>query len=528
MDERISPLRTDAYQFSMIAGYFLRNIHNQKAVFNVFYRKSPLGEYAIFVGLRKILNFLETFKFTKREIEHLKTKKYSTDPKFYEYLETMDMKDVTVFSVLEGSIVFPKVPIMKLVGPLAKVQLIETIILSLINYPTLTATYASRIRHIIGPHKKLLEFGLRRCPGIGSGTDASEASFIGGADGTSNVEAEELLDIPAIGTIAHSFIQNHEGINPLKEDFTLYVNDRVINLWNEVLETRKSLGRKYFTTSEHELVAFTSAAQQQPHNFVALLDTIDTLNSGVLNFIVVAKTLLKFGFIPVGVRLDSGDLAYLSKEIRYLFDHTFDEIIDGEVYSPTIIASNDLNIAVVKSLKTQKAQIDVFAIGTNLVNAMTYKGALGAVYKASMRIDEPLMKHSESDEKISFPGNYTPYRLYNSSGNPFIDILVLDDEEPPIEGNKIYCLHPFDNKKKCYFTPSKVECLYHKVFDDNKKLINVNPKDSKIRASESLSIIREDHLRDEFPTPYKLSLTEKLYKLLHEKIEEHSPILELS
>lgn len=520
---RISPLRTDAYQYTMIAGYFLRGIHNQKATFNAFYRKSPLGEYAIFAGLRKIMHFLETFSFTEREIEFLRSKGFSSNPKFYEYLKEMHMNDVTVYSVREGTMVFPKVPILKVEGPLVKVQLIETILLSLINYSTLVATYASRLKHIIGEDKKLLEFGLRRCPGIGSGFDASEAAYIGGADGTSNVEAEIELGIPFLGTVAHSFVQNHEGLNPNDHDFTILcplTNDKV-NLWKEVNTIRAELGEKYLNTSDHELVAFVSSAQSDPTNFVALLDTIDTLKSGILNFIVVAKALLKLGYVPKGVRLDSGDLAYLSKEITTICDEAF-----KNTYKPTIIASNDLSIEVVKSLIRQGATINVYAVGTNLVNPMTYKGALGAVYKASMRESEPLMKHSESITKVSFPGNYLPYRLYNRDGHPYIDLLVLNSEKEPKVGESILCLDPFNTHKKCYFKPSKVECLLQKVWS-GKPLVKVDPHTSRERSLKSLSIMREDHIRDENPTPFKFSMTTECYRLLHSRIEAHSTIPEI-
>ena len=321
-------LHTDLYQINMMQVYFKQNIHNKRAVFEVFFRKNPFNNgYAVFAGLERIISYLNNLTFSQSDLDYLQSLGYHGE--FLDYLRNLKMS-LTVRSVQEGDLVFANEPIVQVEGPLAQCQLVETALLNIVNFQTLIATKAARIRSVI-EDEPLMEFGTRRAQEMDAAIWGTRAAVIGGANGTSNVRAGKLFDIPVLGTHAHALVQ-------------VYGND---------------------------YEAFKAYAETH-HNCVFLVDTYDTLRLGVPAAIRVARELgdkIKF----LGVRIDSGDLAYISKKVRQQLDEA--GFPDAKIY-----ASNDLDENTILNLKMQKAKIDVWGVGTKLITAYD-QPALGAVYK---------------------------------------------------------------------------------------------------------------------------------------------------
>lgn len=356
-------LHTDLYQINMMQVYFKQNIHNKRAVFEVFFRKNPFNNgYAVFAGLERIISYLNNLTFSQSDLDYLQTLGYHGE--FLDYLRNLKMS-LTVRSVQEGDLVFANEPIVQVEGPLAQCQLVETAILNIVNFQTLIATKAARIRSVI-EDEPLMEFGTRRAQEMDAAIWGTRAAVIGGANGTSNVRAGKLFDIPVLGTHAHALVQ-------------VYGND---------------------------YDAFKAYAETH-HNCVFLVDTYDTLRLGVPAAIRVARELgdkIKF----LGVRIDSGDLAYISKKVRQQLDEA--GFPDAKIY-----ASNDLDENTILNLKMQKAKIDVWGVGTKLITAYD-QPALGAVYKIVAIEDETgelrnTIKLSNNAEKVSTPGKKQVWRI---------------------------------------------------------------------------------------------------------------------
>ena len=307
-------------------------------MFDVYFRKNPFkGEYTIFAGLQDVLTFVSNYKFSVQDIEYLeKLLGPDTDPNFLDWLAKVDCKRVRIYAVKEGSVVFPRVPLLRIEGPLAICQLLETTILNLTNFASLIATNAARMRVAAGKDKKLLEFGLRRAQGPNGAMSASKYAYIGGFDGTSNCLAGSRYGIHVGGTHAHSFVCSFKGPEDLKERKL-----GGVDVWEKVLARRKELS--WESTNIGELAAFVAYALSFPDGFLALVDTYDTLSSGVPNFLVVASVLLDLGRTPKGIRLDSGDLAYLSKEARKMFRNMNNQHKGFDFTKLNIVASNDIN-----------------------------------------------------------------------------------------------------------------------------------------------------------------------------------------
>jgi nicotinate phosphoribosyltransferase len=360
----VGPLLTDMYQLTMCYAYFKAGKHKDHSTFDMFFRKPPFGgEYAIFAGLEECLRFIQSYRFSEKEIAYLKKTMAiapeDVGPFFDGYLAQLDCSEVKVYAVAEGTVVFPRIPLLRIEGPLGICQLLETTLLNLCNFATLVCTNAARHRLAAGHDKTLLEFGLRRAQGPDGAMSASRYSAIGGFDGTSNVMAGLQHGLAVKGTHAHALVSAFVGIEELPS--RLIDGHDVVEL---ALGFRKELG--FGLSSLGELAAFISFAQAFPDNFLALVDTYETLSSGVPNFLCVALALHKMGRKPVGIRLDSGDLAYLSRETRKMF-----KAVDGKYgtdFAGTckIVASNDINEGVLLSLNEQKHDIDVFGIGTNV------------------------------------------------------------------------------------------------------------------------------------------------------------------
>ena len=356
-------LHTDLYQINMMKVYFKQNIHNKRAVFEVFFRKNPFNNgYAVFAGLERIISYLNNLTFSQSDLDYLQSLGYHGE--FLDYLRNLKMS-LTVRSVQEGDLVFANEPIVQVEGPLAQCQLVETALLNIVNFQTLIATKAARIRSVI-EDEPLMEFGTRRAQEMDAAIWGTRAAVIGGANGTSNVRAGKLFDIPVLGTHAHALVQ-------------VYGND---------------------------YEAFKAYAETH-HNCVFLVDTYDTLRLGVPAAIRVARELgdkIKF----LGVRIDSGDLAYISKKVRQQLDEA--GFPDAKIY-----ASNDLDENTILNLKMQKAKIDVWGVGTKLITAYD-QPALGAVYKIVAIEDETgelrnTIKLSNNAEKVSTPGKKQVWRI---------------------------------------------------------------------------------------------------------------------
>ena len=407
---------------------------------------------------------------------------------------------------------------MRIEGPLAIAQLCETIMLVLSNFSSLITTNAARFKKAAGDDKILSEFGTRRAQGPDGAMTASKYSYLGGFDSTSNLLAGMLYNIPTIGTHAHAYVTTY--IN--KDD----LNEPVLNGVNLYELANKYRLESGVHTNEGELVSFVSYAYAYPNNFLALVDTYDTITSGVLNFIFVALALNELGFKALGIRLDSGDLAYLSVQARKVFKK-YAEKYNISFDHLKIVASNDINEAVLHSLKEEGHEIDIFGIGTNLVTCQA-QPALGMVYKLVEVRGKPRIKVSNEKEKVTIPCKKDAYRLYGTDGIAICDILVKSNEPPPSTGHKILARSPLDDKKKMYVTPSKVEKLQELYWDGGLVKQPQSLFESRNHLKTQLRSIRTDITRSLNPTPYKVSLSASLYDYMIELWESEVPVAEFS
>lgn len=444
-------LHTDLYQINMMQVYFNKGIHNKRAVFEAYFRKVPFENgYAVFAGLERIVRYLENLSFSDSDLSYLEELGYPEE--FLDYLKNLKM-ELTVKSAKEGDLVFANEPLVQIEGPLAQCQLVETAILNIINYQTLVATKAARIRSVI-EDEPLLEFGTRRAQEMEAAIWGTRAAIIGGANATSNVRAGKIFNIPVSGTLAHALVQTYG------DDYQAF---------KAYAETHKDC--------------------------VFLVDTYDTLRVGVPNAIRVAKEMgEKINFL--GVRLDSGDLAYLSKKVRQQLD-------DAGFPNAKIYASNDLDENTILNLKMQKAKIDVWGVGTKLITAYD-QPALGAVYKIiSIETDDGSMrdtiKLSNNAEKVSTPGKKQVWRITSrAKGKSEGDYITFADTDVT-QLDEIDMFHPtytyinktvrdfdavpllvdiFDKGKLVYQLPSLQEIQeygrkeFDQLWDEYKRVLN--------------------------------------------------------
>jgi nicotinate phosphoribosyltransferase len=469
-------LLTDLYQLTMAYGYWKSGRGEQEAVFNLFFRRNPFkGGYAIACGLEYILDYLQNFHLDSSDISYLASLKGNDGKALFEadflnYLSNLKFS-CTVDAIPEGTVVFPHEPLLRVRGPIIQCQLIETPLLNIINFQTLIATKASRVVWA-SKGESVLEFGLRRAQGIDGGLAASRASYIGGCDATSNVLAGKLFGIPVRGTHAHSWVMSFES----------------------------------------ELEAFETYAEIMPNNCVFLVDTYDTIE-GVKNAVKVGQKLREKGYKLAGIRLDSGDLAYLSIQAR--------KILDEAGFSDTVIvASNDLDEEIIESLKNQEAQISVWGVGTKLVTAYD-QPALGGVYKISAirRKDgswDYKMKLSEQSIKISNPG-IQQVKRFEKNGE-FIGDMIFN-EENFTESHSYTMIDPADSTRFKTFSDEKNENLLVRVFE-NGKITFQNPNIQQIRnrVKEQLSKFHAGIKRFVNPHSYPVGLEENLWSLKHELV----------
>ncbi|KAL0108626.1 hypothetical protein PUN28_015232 [Cardiocondyla obscurior] len=530
----VQPLLTDLYQITMAYAYWKSGKMNDHAVFDLFFRKNPFqGEFTIFAGLEECIKFLNKFHYSSSDIKYLKsTMDPTVDQRFFDYLQSLTAKNVTIYAIDEGSVVFPRVPLLRVEGPLIMVQLLETTLLTLVNYASLMATNAARYRMVAGKNITLLEFGLRRAQGPDGGLSASKYSYVGGFDGTSNVLAGKLFNIPVCGTHAHAYITSFTSISDLQGK-TLAHKETGIVL--DVLELAckhrdtiaSELGALASQASNGELAALISYAVAFPERFTALVDTYDVKRSGLLNFCAVALALNDLGYKALGIRIDSGDLAYLSNVARDIFEKIAVKYNIPWFAKLKICASNDINEETIISLNEQSHKIDCFGIGTHLVTCQR-QPALGCVYKMVEINNEPRIKLSQEVGKVTIPGRKNAYRLYGSDGYALIDLLQKTTEEPPQIMQKVLCRHPFQQTKRANVTPTQVESL-HKIYWKDGKLCQPLPTLQEIRnrVQESLNTLRNDHKRNLNPTPYKVAVSDTLYRFIDELWSQNAPIGEL-
>ncbi|CAI4227738.1 unnamed protein product [Auanema sp. JU1783] len=536
-DSLVQPLLTDFYQITMCYAYWRSGTHDEPAVFDLFFRKNPFqGEFTIFAGLEDCLRFVENFKFSQSDLEFIrKILPADVDEQFFEYLRGIDCTQLTIHAVPEGSVVFPKVPLITIEGPLAICQLLETTFLNLVNYASLVATNAARFRQVAGDRMQMLEFGLRRAQGPNGGLTASKYCYIGGFNGTSNVLAGKLYGIPVKGTQAHSFICSYSKPEELKVR-VLKSKDcsSEIDLFENSQKKRNFImdsvhwGVAKSEVNEGELAAFVAYAIAFPDSFLALIDTYDVLRSGLVNFLAVTLALYDIGYKSLGCRIDSGDLSYLSKEVRSKFKKVAELKPEyAWVASLTIVASNDINEETIMSLNEQEHEIDAYGVGTHLVTCQK-QPALGCVFKLVALSGQPKIKLSQEVSKITIPGRKKCYRVYGKSGYSILDLMTLEDEEIPKANEQILCRHPFEESKRALVIASRVEPL-QQLFWSNGKLLQELPSLDAIKARVNSSIyrLRKDHRRYLNPTPYKVSVSEKLYTFLHSLWLQNAPIGQL-
>lgn len=503
----VGPLLTDLYQITMAYGYWRSRIHEHPAVFELFFRRNPFGgEYSIFSGLRESLAFLENYRVTPEDIDYLRSVPGLADAEagFWDWLRSVDTSQLVVHALPEGTPAFPRVPLLRVEGPLAIAQLVETTLLNLINFSTLISTNAARMRYVVGDDVGLMEFGLRRAQGPDGAMTATRAAIIGGFDSTSNVLAGRTMGIPIAGTHAHSFVQSFLRVEPALLRFRdPDGNERDVTAMLEGLRSDDGL-----TTNEGELAAFLAYAQAFPNATLLLIDTYDTLASGVPNAIRVFKILREIGYRPVGVRLDSGDLAYLSRETRRMFREAGLEDIQ-------IVASNSIDEEVLVSLQSHRAEIDAYGVGTNLVTAEN-EPALGGVYKLVEINGQPRIKISQDLVKVTLPGKKHAWRLLGEQGHYLADVMTLESEPAPSVGKSILCRHPFKPEQQVQIVPSGVEPLHSVVFSGGRSLVEDEPPHLIRERSRRLQQgIRSDHRRYLNPTPYKVSLSAELFDYMY-------------
>ncbi|KAI3386174.1 hypothetical protein SNEBB_009338 [Seison nebaliae] len=544
----VQPLLTDLYQISMSYAYWKCKRHDDYSVFDLFFRRNPFGgEFAIFAGLEECLKFVQDFRFDEEDINYLRRVLPSyVENDFFEYLEKVNCDEVRLFGIAEGTVVFPRVPLIRIEGPLAIVQLLETALLNLVNFSSLVATNAARFRFAAGYDKQLLEFGLRRAQGPDGGLSASRYCYIGGFDATSNVLAGKLYGIPVKGTHAHSFVASFTSNEDIKN---LPIMNRKTwknseNFYDICLEKLKTVCQLLSIGEEQphrgEFCAFISYAIAFPDSFLALIDTYDTLRSGLSNFIAVALALDELGYNAVGIRLDSGDLAYLSLEVRERLMKVSVATKNENIGKIRIVASNDINEETLNSLNQQDHSIDSYGIGTHLVTCQK-QPALGCVFKLVEVNKEARIKLSQDLEKVTIPGKKEVYRLYSKNGDSILDLMQLANEEPPKPNVRILCRNPYVESKRAYVVPSKVERLYNLFwrgnavemrdpFGNQEEIISKLPSISEVRqhARNQLICLRDDIKRALNPTPYKISVSDCLYKYMHSLWLDNAPVGELS
>lgn len=449
-------LYTDFYEITMSQAFFLSGKGNDQTSFDYFYRTNPYGGgFLVFAGLSDAIEMIKDFSFSEEDLTFLS--KSGVDARFIEYLRDFRFKG-NIYSAKEGEIVFPRVPILRVEGNIIECQLIETLLLNILNYESLIASKTFRIVQA-AKGRSVVDFGLRRAHGTGA-VQASKASIIGGAIATSNVYAARKYDLPVSGTMAHSWVQSFKN----------------------------------------EYDAFKTFSDIHPDNCIVLVDTYNTLESGVPNAIKLANELKKEGRKVKGIRLDSGDLSYLSRKARKMLDDAgFPDIM--------ITASNQLNEHVIKSLLEQDAEIDAFGVGTEMITGKP-DASLDGVYKLAECDGIPRMKISENVEKVTLPGAKKVVRYFDNEGMFYRDAIVKKDEKVE-EITEVF--HPSVNYKKTNIEGCKHEELQQQIMKNGEVICRLpSAQEAHCYLIERAQQLAPEHYRFISPHIYKVGLSEAL------------------
>ncbi|HIW35922.1 MAG TPA: nicotinate phosphoribosyltransferase [Candidatus Treponema faecavium] len=470
-DNGTSALFTDFYELTMAQGYWKRHM-DEPAVFDMFFRRQPFsGGFSILAGTETLLDALVHFTFTQTDIAYLESLGIF-EKAFLNYLQTFRFTG-DVYAMEEGSVIFPNEPLVRIHANLIEAQIIEGLVLNHINFQSLIATKTARV--LLASQKgTIMEFGLRRAQGPDGAMSASRAAYIGGASSTSNTLAGKLYGIPVQGTMAHSWIMSFPS----------------------------------------ELEAFEAYAEIYPERTVFLIDTYDTLNSGIKNAIAVGKKLAAQGK-QFGVRLDSGDIQYLSAEVRKALDA-------AGLTGASISVSNELDEHIIETLVQQRAPIDSWGVGTHMVTGGNESSFTG-VYKLAARKNPngagmiPAMKFSDNPEKTTNPGIKNVWRLYDADGMAKADILALSHEEIQ-EGTQARFFHPSVDYRQFAFTPSRVVPLLTKKIEKGNMLAPPLAPAEQLQKARTAALAQLDTFHGSYkrllnPHIYKVSITEELKNL---------------
>lgn len=472
MDRQNLTLLTDLYELTMMQGYFRNKTQNETVIFDAFYRNNPGdGGYAIACGLEQVIQYVQELHFSQEDIAYLRSL-HIFEEDFLAYLADFHFSG-DIYAIPEGTVIFPREPLVKVVAPIMEAQLMETAILNIINHQSLIATKAARVCHA-ARGDGIMEFGLRRAQGPDAGTYGARAAVIGGCIGTSNVLCGQLFDVPVKGTHAHSWIMSFPD----------------------------------------EYSAFKAYADMYPNACILLVDTYETLKSGVPNAIKVFTEMREAG-IPLtfyGIRLDSGDLAYLSKKARKMLD-------DAGFPDAVISASNDLDEFLIDSLKEQGAAITSWGVGTNLITSKDCP-SFGGVYKlAAIQAPDgsfiPKIKLSENSEKITNPGNKKIYRIYEKESGKIKADLICLEEESYEENRDLMLFDPLEPWKKTLLKAGTytLRALMVPVFVKG-NCVYTSPKTMEIRdyCLKEQDTLWEETRRLVNPHKVYVDLSDKLYQ----------------
>ncbi|WJH36504.1 nicotinate phosphoribosyltransferase [Paenibacillus sp. CC-CFT747] len=471
-------LHTDKYQINMLYAHWFHGTHNQRAVFDVFYRKQPFGNgFAVFAGLERLVHYLNELRFEEEEIAYLAEQEEGYDPRFFEELRNFRFTG-TLHAMEEGTIVFPNEPLIRVEARVFEAQLIETALLNFVNFQTLIATKAARIKQVAG-QDRLLEFGTRRAQEADAAVWGARATYVAGFDATSNMQAGMRFGIPTKGTHAHAWVQNHRT----------------------------------------ELEAFERFAEALPDQVTLLVDTYDTLKFGVPDAITVGLKMKEKGKTLKGIRLDSGDLTYLSIQARRMLD-------EAGLTETRITASNDLDENTIFEIKAQGARIDIWGVGTQLITGGS-QPALGGVYKLVAREENgelvPTIKISGNPEKITNPGIKDVYRIISrKTGRAEGDYITLHGDEDVPHGKPIRLFNPTHTFIQKTVSDYEAVPLLKPIYVEGKQVYEL-PTLDRIRElhREQMSWFWPEYLRRLNPEVYPVDLSQKAWDMKMDLIRSH-------
>lgn len=462
-------MMTDLYELTMMYGYFQNGMTDRTAVFDLFFRKtSENSSYAVMAGLEQLIDYVQNLHFDANDIAYLRSLGLFSEP-FLDYLTRFRFTG-DLYAIEEGTVVFPYEPLVRVTAPIMEAQLLETAMLNIINHQTLIASKAAKVC-MAAEGDLVMEFGLRRAQGPDAGIYGARAAIIGGCGATSNVLTGQMYGVPVAGTHAHSWVMSFPD----------------------------------------ELTAFRTYAKTFPDACLLLVDTYDTLRSGIPNAIRVFDELRAAGHEPMGIRLDSGDLAYLTRQARKMLD-------EAGYPNARICASGDLDEVLIRDLKTQGACINTWGVGTKMITSEDCP-ALGGVYKLSAEIVDgqtiPKIKISENPAKVTNPGVKKIYRIYNPDGMAMADLILLEHET--VDPSKPLTLfHPVDTWKRQTYENYRLRELLTPIFQAG-QLVYASPKllEIQARCKQELASLWEQYTRQRNPHVYKVDLSYELFHLRH-------------